>query len=81
MNNRGILRKIDNLGRIVIPKGLRKSLNMQNGDLVEITCNKNAIVIKRFETMCSACGSTSDVEKIGNTYICKECIESIKKMD
>ena len=51
MNNTGIVRKIDELGRIVIPKEIRKSLNIRNGEDVEIFVESNKIVLKKYEKL------------------------------
>ena len=49
--NSGMVRKIDELGRIVIPKEIRKNLKLNMGDNVEIFVDENKIVLKKFSTM------------------------------
>lgn len=51
--NTGIVRKIDELGRIVIPKGIRKNLNIRNGEDVQIFIQDNSIVLKKYEKLLS----------------------------
>lgn len=51
--NTGIVRKIDELGRIVIPKEIRKNLNIRNGEDVQIFIQDNSIVLKKYEKLLS----------------------------
>lgn len=73
MNNAGITRNIDNLGRIVLPKEYRKSLEMQEGDSVNIAIEKNKIIIEKVETNCMFCGSTKELITFQNRPICNKC--------
>lgn len=63
MRNTGILRKVDELGRIVIPKEIRKSFEIEEGTEVEIYTNKDGIVIKKYkDTFCPLCLKRCDHE-------------------
>lgn len=53
MKNTGVIRKIDNLGRIVVPKEIRKNLNIHNGDDVQIFIEEDKIVLKKYQKMFS----------------------------
>lgn len=83
MKSLGIVRKIDQLGRIVIPKELRDSLNIKSGsksgegDPLEIFVDGQDIVLRKYEPGCQFCGSINDVEYIDNIHICRECIKKI----
>lgn len=49
MNNLGIIRKIDNLGRIVLPKEIRNILNIKSNDDIEIVTDENTIILRKFD--------------------------------
>lgn len=62
MKSTGIVRRIDELGRIVIPKEMRKNLKIKDGESLEIFINKDEIILKKFSNM-------GEMEKIFNDYI------------
>ncbi len=49
MKNTGVIRKIDELGRIVVPKEIRKSLNIKNGEDVQIYIEEDKIILKKYQ--------------------------------
>ncbi len=74
----GIVRRFDQLGRIVVPKELRDIFNLQVNDPVEIFVNdNNEIVLKKYEPACIFCASTEDVVIYNGRQICKDCIEKL----
>ena len=79
MKTIGIVRKVDELGRIVIPIEMRRSLNIEIKDPVEISVEGDCILMKKHETACIFCGSTKDIAKINGKNICRECLDKIKK--
>lgn len=68
-----IVRKIDDLGRIVIPAETRRLFNIREGDELEISVENNAIVLRKLEATCVFCGSTDDVEEFLGRGICGVC--------
>ncbi|CEN78116.1 AbrB/MazE/SpoVT family DNA-binding domain-containing protein [Paraclostridium sordellii] len=76
--NKGIIRNIDSLGRVVIPKEFRKMLNIKENDPVEISCENGYITVKKHNDSCILCESKEDLKNIKNILICKECIEEMK---
>lgn len=79
MKNTGIVRRIDELGRIVIPKKLRKTYNIQVGDPMEIYTDGETIVLKKYLKTCE-CGEDNDLVQLDDgRVICKACI--LKFMD
>lgn len=68
-----IVRKIDDLGRIVIPAETRRLFNIHEGDELEISVEKNAIMLRKLEATCVFCGSTEDVEEFLGRGICGVC--------
>lgn len=73
MNAEGVVRRIDKLGRIVIPVEFRKSLSIQLGEEVEIMLEGNTVVLQKHEERCVFCGSAISLEQALNKKICKKC--------
>ena len=61
MKSTGIVRKVDELGRIVLPKELRRTLNIDPRDALEIYVDGNMIILKKYEPACIFCGNAGDV--------------------
>lgn len=78
MKSTGIVRKVDELGRIVLPKELRNTLEIDHKDPLEIYVDGENIILRKYEPACIFCGSASDVVSFGDKRICRECIEKIK---
>lgn len=79
MKSTGIVRRIDELGRFVLPIEIRKNLGINNRDSVEIFVDEEKIVLKKYEPSCIFCGSADNVESIKGKLICKDCIAQIKR--
>lgn len=73
----GIVRRVDKIGRIVIPKEMRNNLNIKEGDPVEIIISEDAVMLKKFEAGCKFCGNKNDIVKHMDYYICKKCINVV----
>lgn len=74
MKNTGIVRRIDELGRIVIPKELRKTYKIQEGDPMEIYTDNEAIILKKYLKSCS-CGEHNDLVQLDDGRVmCKACV-------
>lgn len=79
MKSTGIVRKIDELGRIVIPKELRRSFDIKdNEDALEIFVEGNTIVLKKYEPACIFCNNLKDVATFKGRNVCPECMKEIK---
>jgi transcriptional pleiotropic regulator of transition state genes len=68
-----MVRKIDDLGRIVLPAETRRLFNIHEGDQLEISVENGAIVIRKLEATCVFCGSTEDVGEFLGRGICGVC--------
>lgn len=79
MKNTGIVRNVDDLGRLVLPRELRKHLGIENGTPVEITCEDDKIIIKRFNPRCIFCNAEGEITEFMGKRICAECIAKIKE--
>ena len=77
LKSTGIVRKIDELGRIVLPKELRMTLNINEKDALEIFVDNSMIVLKKYEPACMFCGKMDDIVNYKGYNICKECVEKI----
>lgn len=77
MKSTGIVRNIDELGRIVVPKEIRKKLGIANTDPVEIYVEGDKIILTKFHPACHFCGSTENVEDYKGKKICYSCIEEL----
>ncbi len=78
MRSVGIVRKIDELGRIVLPKELRTSLSIDVGDPMEIFVDGSAIMLKKYEPSCIFCGEARDIIVYKGKNICSKCMENFK---
>ena len=82
MKSIGILRKVDELGRIVIPKELRKKFGItDNVDYFEISVEGDTILLKKYAPGCALCGGTDDLAEVNGHDICAGCRAKIKNMD
>lgn len=80
MKSIGIVRKIDELGRIVLPKELRNTMKIKEGDPIEIYVDGQSIILKKYEPDCIFCGQAKDVISYENKNICRPCISKIKRI-
>ena len=78
MKSTGIVRKVDELGRIVLPIELRRTLNIAEKDSLEIYVEDDSIILRKFETRCVFCGNTKNVVEYKGKNICPDCIRDIK---
>lgn len=77
MKSTGIVRKVDELGRIVIPIELRRVLNIGIKDSLEIFVEEEKIIFRKYEPACVFCGSADSVIGHNGRLICKECIRKL----
>ncbi len=79
MKSTGIVRKVDELGRIVLPSELRKSLGIEIKDSLEIYTSGDSVILKKYLPSCVFCGEANDVINFKNKNICKNCLKQISK--
>lgn len=77
MKSTGITRRVDELGRIVIPKELRRDLNITTKDYLEIFRDEDSIVLRKYSAGCIFCGNMDDVVEYEGKIICRECARKI----
>lgn len=73
----GIIRKVDELGRIVIPMELRTKLGIAEKDALEIFVDGNSIILKKCNSSCIFCGNSKNLISIDDKLICSKCKEKI----
>jgi len=79
MKSTGIVRKVDELGRVVLPIELRRTHDIEEKDALEIYVDGATIILKKYEPACIFCDSAKDVKVYKGKNICSECLESLKK--
>ena len=75
MKATGIVRRIDQLGRIVVPSETRKMLGINEKDPIEIFMDNDSIVLRKYEPACMFCGSADETVRLDDKLICKKCID------
>lgn len=78
MKATGIVRRLDDLGRIVLPMELRKTMDLPEGTPMEIFVEGDTIIIKKYVPACVFCGETKNVSDVKSKRVCKCCREDIK---
>lgn len=80
MKATGIVRKVDELGRIVLPIELRRTLDIEIKDPIEIFVDENYIILKKYEPACIFCGNAKNIKTISGKNVCSDCIEELKQL-
>ena len=81
MKSTGIVRKLDELGRIVLPIELRRTLDINERDPLEIFVEDSMIILKKYEPACIFCNNVTDVVNYKGRNICKKCIHELMEKD
>lgn len=79
MKSTGIVRCIDDLGRVVVPKELRRTLDIAEGDPIEFFVDDNNIVLRKYQPGCRFCGSIDDLTNVSDVLICHDCATSLAR--
>lgn len=80
MKSTGVVRKVDELGRIVLPIELRRTLDIAEKDSLEIYVDGEQIILKKYQPTCLFCGEGRDVINYRGKKICKKCKDDIIKL-
>lgn len=78
MRATGIVRKVDELGRIVVPKELRRTFGIEEKDPLEIFVDGETIILKKYEPACIFCQNAKDVQVYKGKNICPDCMKELK---
>ena len=74
MKSTGIIRKVDDLGRIVLPIELRRVLDISERDELEIYMENDPIILQKFEPACLFCGSSRNLITYRGKNVCQDCV-------
>lgn len=81
MKATGIIRKVDELGRVVIPIEIRNKFDIAEKDPIEIYVDGSSIVLKKYEPNCVFCGNTKNLSIYKDKLICSKCAKQISELD
>ena len=79
MKDTGIVRKIDEMGRLVIPKEMRDKLGIKNGDEIEFFVEGDRVILKKYLPSCVFCASTYSLVELNEKFICPACLSELKQ--
>ena len=79
MKSTGIVRKVDELGRIVLPIEMRRTLDIAEKDALEIYVDGDNIILRKYQPACIFCDSMKNVISFQGKNICSDCMEKLKK--
>jgi len=77
MKSTGIVRKVDELGRIVLPIELRRTLDIEEKDALEIYVDGDSIILKKYEPSCVFCGDARNVTSFRGKNVCQNCLRQL----
>jgi transcriptional pleiotropic regulator of transition state genes len=78
MKSTGIVRRVDELGRVVLPIELRRNLGIGDRDSLEIYVDGDTIVLTKYAPQCVFCGSLAEIVEYKEKSVCKSCLASLK---
>ena len=78
MKSTGVVRKLDNLGRVVIPIELRKTMGIDLRDTMEIFTEGDEIILKKYEPGCVFCGDARNVSSFMGKMVCEKCKNKLR---
>lgn len=79
MKSTGVVRKVDELGRIVIPIELRRTMSIEEKDALEIYVDTDKIILKKYEPACIFCGNAEEVMNYKGKNLCRNCMTELTK--
>lgn len=77
MKSTGIVRRVDELGRVVLPIELRRTLNISDKDSLEIYVDGEKIILKKYEPACIFCGNAENIETYRGKNVCQNCLKEL----
>ena len=80
MKATGIVRRVDDLGRIVLPKDLRQTMGIRTGDPKEIYTDADSIILRKYAPGCAFCGSVNGIRYIHGTLVCNICANNMQML-
>lgn len=80
MKSTGIVRKVDELGRIVLPIELRRTLDISERDALEIYVDGSSVILRKYQPSCVFCGNAKGVVSYKTKNICPNCLKQLKQL-
>ena len=80
MKSTGIVRKVDELGRIVLPIEMRRTLDIAEKDSLEIYVEGTSVILKKYKHSCIFCDSNKDVVQFKGKNVCPKCLREIAEL-
>ena len=80
MKSTGIVRKVDELGRIVLPIEMRRTLDIGEKDALEIYVEGSSVILKKYKPSCVFCDATKDITVFKGKSICPKCLKELKEL-
>ena len=80
MKSTGIVRQVDELGRIVLPIEMRRTLDIGEKDALEIYVEGSSVILKKYKPSCVFCDATKDITVFKGKNICPKCLKELKEL-
>ena len=80
MKSTGIVRKVDELGRIVLPIEMRRTLDIGERDALEIYVEGSSVILKKYKPSCIFCDATKDITVFKGKNVCPKCPKELKEL-
>ena len=80
MKSTGIIRPVDSLGRIVLPISLRREMDINQKDSIEIFIEGDTVILKKYQSSCVFCDSVQDLRDYKGIMVCEKCVKDIEKL-
>ena len=81
MRSTGMIRAVDKMGRVVIPKEIRAQLGVKNDvDSFEIYMEGDSVILRKYQPTCVFCNNIADSVELDGHTVCKECIEKLNNL-
>ena len=76
----GMIRQLDSLGRIVLPIELRRTLNINTKDMLEILVEDDSVILRKYEPNCHFCGGKTGLSSFKGKLVCRRCLKALREL-
>ena len=80
MKSTGVTRKVDELGRFVLPIEIRRALDIEEKDALEIFTDEERIILQKYQPACIFCSNVNNIVLFSDKRICRSCLEKMKQL-
>ena len=80
MKKTGIIRRLDQLGRVVLPIELRRGMGWNEHDRIEIFVEDDRVILQKYEPNCLFCGGTKNLKEFRGKQVCARCVEKMGEL-